>query len=267
MSVPNHELNHEVAGRIFRDWILPDSGIEQAASHSSPKAIFLAGQPGAGKGALIGRAKADLADDLVMIDVDRLRSYHPDLHESRSARPYTWSLGTDRFAREWAVALQTIAVQGRKNLIVDTTLSDLDGVTEQLRVLQAEGYEVEARVVAAHSLESELGVDKRFLSGFLKDGHGLYHDEAFRTQAYERMPGSLDHLRSRAGIPILIFSSDGTALYDSRINATSPGAALEQARNARITDPRLTKVLSASAQRQQELHRDLPRLLASMTSQ
>lgn len=267
MILPNRESDQATAARIFQDRILPDSGMERATSHANPKAIFLVGQPGAGKGVLIGMARADLANDLVMVDPDRLRSYHPNLHESRSARPYTWPLDTDRDAYEWAAALQAIAVQGRKNLIVDTALSDIDDVTEQLRALQAEGYEVEVRVVAAHRLESELSVDKRFLSGFLKDGHGLYHDEAFRTQAYERMPGSLDQLRSRTGIPILVFNSDGAGLYDSRTNAALPGAALEQARNARITDPKLTKVLNASARRQQELHRDLPRLLANMRSE
>ncbi|MBT2746582.1 MULTISPECIES: zeta toxin family protein [unclassified Lysobacter] len=250
---------------IFWDRIVPDSGMEQAASHSQPKAIFLVGQPGAGKSALTGMARADLGIDLIMIDPDRLRSYWPDVRELRNASPYTWPLDTDHDVGLWTAALQEVALRGRKNIIIDTALNDAESLLEQIRLLQAEGYEVQVRAVAVHRLESELAVDARFLSGFLRDGHGLYHQATFRKQSYENMPSSLDHVRSQAEIPIRIFNCDGLEIYDGRINPAPPGAALERAREARLTDPKVTKAVHMGLQKQLALHRDLPEILARMT--
>jgi predicted ABC-type ATPase len=258
-------LDIKIGEMIFWDRIVPDSGMEQAASHSQPKAIFLVGQPGAGKSALIGMAKADLGHDPIMIDPDRLRSYWPDVRELRNASPYTWPLDTDHDVGLWAAALQEVAVRGRKNIIVDTTLSDAESLLDQIRLLQVESYEVQVRVVAVHRLESELAVDARFLSGFLRDGHGLYHQETFRKQCYENMPSNLDRVRGQADIPIRIFNCDGLEIYDGRINPAPPGAVLEQAREARLADPKVTKEVHKGLKRQSALHRDLPKILARMT--
>ncbi|ALN91017.1 zeta toxin family protein [Lysobacter gummosus] len=210
-------------------------------------------------------ARADLGNDLIMIDPDRLRSYWPGLRELRNANPYTWSLDTDHDVGLWAAALQEVAVRGRKNIIIDTTLNDAESLLEQIRLLQAEGYEVQVRAVAVHRMESELAADARFLSGFLRDGHGLYHQETFRKQCYENMPSSLDYVRSQTEIPIRIFNCDGLEIYDSRINPAPPGAALEQAREARLANPKVTKAVHMGLQKQLALHQDLPEILARMT--
>ncbi|MGH8080479.1 MAG: zeta toxin family protein, partial [Lysobacter sp.] len=101
MTSPDRALDIRIGEMIFWDRIVPDSGMEQAASHSQPKAIFLVGQPGAGKGALIGMARADLGNDLIMIDPDRLRSYWPDVSELRNASPYAWPVDTDHDVGQW----------------------------------------------------------------------------------------------------------------------------------------------------------------------
>lgn len=48
----------------------------------------------------------------------------------------------------------------KKNLIFDTALSDGQWASDTLiKELQAQGYEIEVRVLATHKLESEHGVD------------------------------------------------------------------------------------------------------------
>lgn len=79
------------------------------------------------------------------------------------------------------------------------------------------------------------------------------------------LPGSLDHVRSQTEIPIRIFNCEGLEIYDGRINPAPPGAALEQAREARLTDPKVTKAVHIGLQKQLALHRDLPEILARMT--
>lgn len=267
MTSSDHALYLTMAEMIFWDRIVPDSGMQRAASQSQPKAIFLIGQPGAGKGALIGMARAYLGNDLIMIDPDRLPSYWPGLRELRAKSPYTWPLDTEHDVAQWAAALLTGAVQGRKNIIIDTALDDAERLLEQIRLLQAEGYEVQIRAVAVNRLESELAVDARFLSGLLRDGHGLYHQETFRAQCYENMPSRLDYVHGQTKIPVRIFNSDGLEIHDGRIDPAPPGAALEQIRKDRLTNPELTKTLNAALQKQVALHKDLPQILARMTEE
>ncbi len=54
-----------------------------------------------------------------------------------------------------------------------------------IKELQSKGYDVEIRAVAAHRLESELGVDKRFADKLNIDGFGRYVPEVVRTNISE----------------------------------------------------------------------------------
>ena len=46
-------LTNNVHADILRREILPESGIGATTAHQHPRAIILAGQPGAGKGGLV----------------------------------------------------------------------------------------------------------------------------------------------------------------------------------------------------------------------
>ncbi|WP_374012331.1 zeta toxin family protein [Pseudoxanthomonas koreensis] len=261
MSAPADQLGQGWHERIFVDEVVPKSGLGQAISQERPKAIVLGGQPGAGKGGLADAARIELANDVVMIDPDELREYHPGANEFRNANPYTWSGRTHADAAGWADELRDAVVAGRKNFVFDTTLSNGGWASELIHDLQAKGYEVEVRVVAAHKLESELGVDQRFTNKLDELGHGRYVPAGARDAIHDRLPGSLDMIRERTDVPIRIFSREGVELYDSRTDARLPGAALEEAREARLRDPKLTRSLSQGWQDQQAWHRELPEAL------
>lgn len=51
MSEPS-ELSPELRERIFKDDVLPKYRLSEKTSLENPRAIILAGQPGAGKGTL-----------------------------------------------------------------------------------------------------------------------------------------------------------------------------------------------------------------------
>lgn len=96
MSAPGNPLDKEEHARILAEKIIPDSGLEEAISHEKPKAVILAGQPGAGKGGLARRAEFEFSDDVVKIDPDELRRYHTEVDSFRKKHPYTWSGDTLR---------------------------------------------------------------------------------------------------------------------------------------------------------------------------
>ncbi|HEX5739730.1 MAG TPA: zeta toxin family protein, partial [Hydrogenophaga sp.] len=160
-------------------------------------------------------------------------------------------------ASRWANELRADAVSQRKHLVIDTTTPQ----ASLIRELQSQGYEVEVRAIASHRLESELGVDVRFADGVDRNGHGRYVPESVRNDVYQKLPGHLDDIQTKTGVPVQIYDRDGDLHYDSRVTPSlAPGQALEAAREARLTPERLQKLERKLAE-QVEWHRTLPERL------
>ncbi|WP_241238145.1 zeta toxin family protein [Xanthomonas euvesicatoria] len=254
----DYALTHDEHGKILNEKIFPRSGLLQKTSFDHPNAIILAGQPGSGKGGLAKVAQLELNGDVVKIDPDELRDFHPQVRAIRNAHPYTWSGYTHPDASQWADELLQATIEGRKNLIFDTTLSNGQWSSELIKDLQSRGYHVEVRAMAAHKLESEHGVDARFAQQLDLEGHGRYVPEGAREAIYTKLPISLDTVHEQTSAPIRIFNRQGAEVYDSRTDARPPGQVLEQARNAWFKDPVATQKLRESWQQQADWHRDLP---------
>ena len=174
MSVPSTALAPATHAEYLERNVIPRSGLSSANHHEVPRAVVLAGQPGAGKRKINDAAKIELGYDVVPIDPDDLRDTHPDVERLRQQHPYTWAGHTHEDASQWAKELRSAAIDGRRNLILDTTLGNGDSAVALIKDLQANGYEVEIRGVVAHRLESELGVDGRFSDSLDTKGLGCY---------------------------------------------------------------------------------------------
>lgn len=257
MDTPRPRLSPEEHSARLRDVIVPEARLDQVTSQPTPRAIILAGQPGAGKGGLVTAVEFELADDVVKVDPDELRGAHPDARLLRQQHPYTWAGHTHEDASQWAKELRSLAIEGRRNLILDTTLGNGDNAVALIKDLQAKGYDVEIRGVVAHRLESELGVDARFADSLNSAGSGRYVPEDVRRHVYEALPGNLDKVRADTGIQIRLYGREGAQVYDSHSDARLPGAALEAEREARLKDPRVTQTLRDGWRAQGRWHAEL----------
>ncbi|MFB5854325.1 zeta toxin family protein [Stenotrophomonas maltophilia] len=231
--------------------------MDQVTSQPMPRAIVLAGQPGAGKGGLVTAVEIELSDDVVKVDPDELRGAHPDARLLRQQHPYTWAGHTHEDASQWAKELRSTAVEGRRNLILDTTLGNGDSAVSLIKDLQANGYDVEIRGVVAHRLESELGVDARFSNSLDSRGFGRYVPEDVRKHVYDALPGNLDKVQAETSIQIRLYGREGAQVYDSYADTRLPGAALEAEREARLKDPRITQSLRDGWRAQGRWHAEL----------
>lgn len=262
MNISDTELDPTVQDKIFEEKINPPSGRSQATPQAQPKAILLAGQPGAGKGGLARKAELELANNLVKIDPDDFHDSHPSAGWYRENYPYTWSEDTHGDAVVKAYDLLNATVAEKKNLIYDSTLSDVENASELIQSLRENDYEVDVMAIAAHKLESDWGVDHRFSKSLEKHGFGRHVPAHISDQIYDKLPDSLDQIHNKTGVPIRIFNREGAELYNSRAHPLQPGEELETARNARLKDPAITRALSAGWSEQESWHRDLPKTIA-----
>jgi len=257
MTSADSRLPSEIHQKILREKIIPQSGLDGRTSFETPNAVILAGQPGAGKGSLARQVRQELLDDVITIDPDRLRDQYEPVQSLREKYPYTWAGHTHDDASQWAKELRSAAIDGRKNLILDTTLGNGDSAVSLIRELQARGYEVEVRGVVAHRLESELGVDERFAAMLDDEGFGRYVPEDVRKHVYQALPGNLNQVQAETGIQIRLYGREGAQVYDSQNDARLPGAALEAEREARLKDPRITQAVRDGWRTQGRWHAEL----------
>ncbi|MDR6887702.1 MULTISPECIES: zeta toxin family protein [Variovorax] len=258
-------LDEATHNRIYAERVLPDSRFHETTPQEHPRAIVLAGQPGAGKGGLAAAAEQEFAGNVVKLDLDEKRNYHPYREQLRETHPYTWASHTHQDARSWTDKLSHDFVEGRRNIVFDTTLGGADhwiGEMKKMQALQKHPYEVEVRVLATHRLESEHGVHERFTDSLEKKGYGRFVPQEVRTSVYDNLPANLDKVHAQLpNARIRIYNREGTELYDSRTSPLKPGAALEQAREARLTDPERTRGLNNKWQAQQAWEQQLPESL------
>ena len=248
--------------RILREDVLRTPDFLEATAQERPRAILFAGQPGSGKGGLSQAARMELGGDVVVIDPDAERRFHPGFRSLPAGNPYEWSGETHKDAGQWADEKCIASVQGRKNFILDTTMSDGAWTSDLIESLRKNGYDVEVRAVVAHRLESELGVDQRFAKQLDSSGVGRHVPEGVRTSVYDKLPTSLDTVAERTGVQVRLYSREGVELYDSRTSAVHPGEALIAEREARMRDPAIVERTRQGWTAQQEWHRDLPENLA-----
>ncbi|WP_082124373.1 zeta toxin family protein [Lysobacter capsici] len=182
------QLDSQEHSEIFTKKILTSPQFKDAYPQEHPRAVILAGQPGAGKGGLADLARQEMGLDAVTVDPDDLRRFHSNIDQFRQQTPYNWSGRTHPDASQWADELREATVSSKKNLIFDTTLSNGQWSSDLIKDLQSKGYEVEVRAIAAHRLESELGVDRRFTDKLDAEGFGATSPKAPATPSTTNCP-------------------------------------------------------------------------------
>ncbi|MEQ1513929.1 MAG: zeta toxin family protein [Lysobacteraceae bacterium] len=255
------ELSKEESRRLLHEVVIPDSGLDALAIHEKPRAIVLAGQPGAGKGMLVGAARREFNGDILVIDPDELRDAIPGIRQLQEADPIDWPDATNRGAFNLASGLRDEGIKRHVNLVIDGSMSDAGNSARTIEALQKKGYEVEVRAISSHWLESELGIDQRFTGQIDRIGVARDVKMSFHNDVYNGLPGNLDKVAERTGVQVRIYDRDLNELYDSRRDVGSSSEVLREARAGRVEEPEVRKQLQEGWKRQQGWHEAMPETL------
>lgn len=258
MSEPTDRLSKEDLDRILQEKVLPKFRIDELTSHERPRAIVLAGQPGAGKGALVRAVREEFGGDILVIDPDEQRERIPDVRRLQEADPFGWPDQTNRNAFNLANGLRDEGVKRHVNLVVDGSMSDPGNSARTIEALQKKGYEVEVRAISSHWLESELGIDQRFMRQI--DDNGVARDVkiSFHNDVYNDLPGNLGKVVERTRVQVRIYDRELNELYDSRRDVGTPSEVLRETRTGRMEDPQVRQQLQEGWKRQQGWHEVMP---------
>jgi Zeta toxin len=184
-----------------------------------PQAIILGGQPGAGKSGLLEASKQGFANrNVVTINGDELRYYHPQYRDIQKADERRFADLTDPHARPWTKQLFDRAIETRRNVVFEGTMREAGPITETMRRLKAAGYYVVARVIAANERDSMTGIHRRYEEQKAAKGFGRWSNVQAHNDAYKGMPATVEYIeRHKLADRVQVYGRRGNVLYDNEL--------------------------------------------------
>lgn len=177
--------------QIYEEKIKPKF-FDAVSASDNKTAVFLGGQPGAGKSYLKGLSIENLTTkSAVIIDSDLLRQHHP--YHAMIAEKDIYNL--DKECYKWGAMLIRDAVKEDKNLLFDGTLGgNLEQTLKTIAQLKEKEYKVNISVLATNDAISKIGVMWRYEQQKAQYGTGRNVEMTYHDQIYERLPDNLHEI-------------------------------------------------------------------------
>jgi UDP-N-acetylglucosamine kinase len=186
-------LSEADSERIFQVEIAPER-LQGGQAVERPVAVFVAGQPGAGKTKTTEAVRRRFDDHGGAVGVcgDFYKPYHPEYgrlldEDDRTAGPYT-SLD----ARRWNTRAEQYLIERRVNVVIETTMRDPGDFIDPAAMFRAAGYRVEVAIMAVPQAQSRLGILSRYEQMVAASGHGRMVETANHDACYAAMLDAAD---------------------------------------------------------------------------
>ncbi|WP_157227800.1 zeta toxin family protein [Nocardia asiatica] len=179
--LPEGQLPLEENRRIFTEEIVP-AYLASMTPRSTPVAVMIVGQTGAGKTAITALIRETLERNnrrVAWINMDFYNPFHPDYNRWQSERPTE----ADQLVRPdgelWWRQAQDYALARHADILLESAAASPAEFEDICRRIQdaelpagVTPYRIEAVFVAVHGALSEYGVLARYTDQVLRRGHG-----------------------------------------------------------------------------------------------
>ena len=186
---------------------------------ASPIAITLGGQPGSGKSTLYPIAQKRFSNNIVEIDCDNFRVYHPYAKQIHYIFGEEDSLKTNPFVFNLVDKLIEELSEKKYNLIIESSLNSPNSALDNGKNLNPKGYKVELQVMATPKQISWQGTIDRY-NEQIKNGKipraikREYHDMVIQNICESLQTVKNSGLMSN----ILIYNRNKICIYDMSKN-------------------------------------------------
>jgi predicted ABC-type ATPase len=218
MELAADRLSPAESDSIYRETIAPFFLNPVSPTTGTPRAVFLAGQPGAGKSDLAAKAMREFRSNggCVTVNPDDMRVYHPRYLEDAKEDDRSAAAKVHPDMKIWADRLFDDAARERKNIVVDGTLADKEHAEKRISELRSHGYRTEMRAMAVNPRTSWLGVVSRYEKE--KGSHTIprFVPERVHDDDCRKMPETVGALEKQGAFDrAAVYDRKGNALYDS----------------------------------------------------
>lgn len=135
----------------------------------NPKSYLLGGQPGAGKSILNDYIKENNKNNIVIINADEYRKYHPNFIQIEQTYGIDSAKHTSKFSSKITEKLIDELSNKKYNLCIEGTLRTIEVPINTCNLLKLRGYTVELNIMATKENISYLSTQLRYYK-FLSKG-------------------------------------------------------------------------------------------------
>ncbi|MCW5824598.1 MAG: zeta toxin family protein [Cyanobacteria bacterium TGS_CYA1] len=214
---------------------------------ANPKAVIIAGQPGAGKTRVLEVTKSEFPDNnTVIVNTDDLRSFHPKYKDVVSIDDRRAAERTHLDASEWRQQLLDRSMETKRNIILEGVFKNSEQLTKIIQKMKDHGYDVTVRFVAVHERYSFWGIHKRYEKEKIVRGHGRFVPMEYHQECYQQLPNSAEKVEQQGmANRVEVFSRNGTQLFSNIMTdgkwskSIGARAAIEAERNRKLEQSEL----------------------------
>ena len=182
-----------------------------------PIAIILGGQPGSGKSKLYSIARQRFSNNIVELDCDAFRIFHPYYHQIKKFFEKDDAIKTNPFIFKVVDLLIEELSTEKYNLIIESSLNSPNSALNIGRNLPPKGYKVELQIMATSKYISWQGTIDRYNEEVKKGGSPRAVSKEFHDEVVENICNSLDVVK-KSGLMsnIIIYDRNKTCLYNMK---------------------------------------------------
>ena len=201
-----------------------------------PVAIVLGGQPGAGKSNIYQIARKRFSNNLVELDCDAFRVYHPYYEQIKLMFGKDDGAKTNPFVFKAVDMLVEELSDQKYNLIIESSLNRPNTAINNGKMLPPKGYEVELHIMATNKEISWQSTINRYYEEMKITGKPRAVPKDFHDKVISNICNSLYSVKQSGLMSnILMFDRKQNCLYNMKedINV-EPSILLDQIINGRI---------------------------------
>ena len=182
-----------------------------------PVCITLGGQPGAGKSNIYKVAKKRFSNNIVELDCDAFRVFHPYYEQIKNKFGKEDAFKTNPFVFKSVDLLIEELSEEKYNLIIESSLNSPNSALQNGKTLPPKGYKVELHIMATPKDVSWQGTIDRYNRELKNGGSPRAVSKEFHDNVVKNIVHSLDVVKESGLMSnILIFDRNKKCLYDMK---------------------------------------------------
>lgn len=186
-----------------------------------PEGIITGGTPGAGKSVFVELAKTRLNNNLLVIDGDQFRRYHPNFLKLQKLVGADIAFVTGPFYGKMVRNILTKAMEHKYNVIIESTFKSVDSPLDYLKALKAAGYTTTVNIIAVDKeIAWQSTIERK--EEMIKAGEPARSvDRTYFDQTVANLAGNAEKVYKTGLVDKLEVRNRTTRLFDSRFNDIS----------------------------------------------
>ena len=188
-----------------------------------PTAIFTIGPPGSGKTGLNGLAQKELNGNLVIVNNDELRPFHPKVEEIAKKHPKEYRKITNEKSKYWTDELVDKTIEEGYNILYEGTGRKIEIFKRMIGQMLQHGYIVIIKAMAVNELNCLMSIVERYTGQLQYKGWGRIVSNKIFYKSYDaEMIETIDTLEKEGEISeVAVYIRSDEPTNPSKIYSTS----------------------------------------------